>query len=112
MIISRKDTQHSSQAARHHPQRVRAWKGQSQRHPHLTGVGTEGARNKHSLSAWAPLRPLEKLVLYLHLHTFFSVHYKVPQSVLIPAGCVSISKGFVHRAAVPMVVIVTALSDS
>ena len=32
--------------------------------------------------------------------------YKVPQSVLIPAGCVSIKKVFIHIATVLIVIVV------
>lgn len=32
--------------------------------------------------------------------------YKVPQSVLIPAGCVSIKKAFIHIATVLIVILI------
>ena len=46
------------------------------------------------------------MVFYIRLHTFFYVGYKVPQSVLIPAGCVSIKKVFIHIATVLIVIVV------
>lgn len=46
------------------------------------------------------------MVFYLHLHAFFYVGYKVPQSVSIPAGCVSIKKAFIHIATVLIVIVV------